>query len=154
MVPHHEGAVEMAKIAQQRGKSQFVKHLADDIVSSQTEEIVTLRREDEALDTAGVKPGSLGVSEHAMDTDDDPGTLEAAELFDKAFLEMMIPHHVGAIEMAKAEQARGQDPELKALAQEIVAAQEREINEMREHLGLAGEGSTGGPEDTDHGSGH
>ena len=66
---------------------------------------------------------------------------------------MMIPHHVGAIEMAKAEQAKGQDPELKALAQEIITAQEREIDEMREQLGLEGDASTGAGDDA-HGSGH
>ena len=153
MIPHHESAVEMAKIAQQRGESAFVKELADDIVSTQTEEISTLRREDEALDIAGVKKGSLGVPEHAMGMDDDPAELKSAKPFDKAFLEMMIPHHVGAIEMAKAEQAKGKDPELKALAGEIITAQEREINEMREHLGLEAEGSNGPGED-EHGSEH
>lgn len=153
MIPHHESAVEMAKIAQQRGESEFVKQLADDIVGTQTQEISTLRREDEALDTAGVKKGSLGVPAHATGMDDDPAKLKSAKPFDRAFLEMMIPHHVGAIEMAKAEQAKGSDPELKALAGEIITAQEREIDEMRKHLGLEGESSTG-EDDADHGSGH
>lgn len=154
MIPHHESAVEMAEIAQQRGESQFVKQLADDIIRTQTEEISTLRREDEALEAAGVKRGSLGVPEHAMGMDDDPAELKTAKPFDKAFLEMMIPHHRGAIEMAKAEQAKGQDPELKALAQEIITAQEREINDMREHLGPEGEGSSDDGDDAGHGSGH
>ena len=146
MVPHHESAVEMAKIAQSRGESEFVKELAGTIVTTQTEEIATLRREDEALEAAGVEQGSLGVPEHAMGMDDDPAELENAEPFDRAFLEMMIPHHEGAIEMAKAEQAKGEDPELEALAQEIITAQQREIDEMRDHLGLEG--------DAEHGSGH
>jgi uncharacterized protein (DUF305 family) len=61
MIPHHESAIEMAKIAKQRGESAFVKQLADDIASSQGEEITTMRREDDALELAGVKRGSLGV---------------------------------------------------------------------------------------------
>ncbi len=154
MIPHHESAVEMAEIARQRGESEFVKQLAGDIVRTQTQEIATLRREDEALDSAGVEKGSLGVPEHATGMDDDPSELRTAKPFDKAFLEMMIPHHVGAIEMAKAEQAEGGDPELKALAQRIIDAQEREIDEMREHLGPEGDGATGGAEDAGHGSGH
>jgi uncharacterized protein (DUF305 family) len=148
MVPHHQSAVEMAKIAQQRGESAFVKQLADDIVTTQTEEIATLRREDEALDTAGVENGSLGVPEHAMGMNDDPAELRTAQPFDESFLQMMVPHHEGAIEMAKAELAKGQDPELKALAQQIIDAQEREISEMQEHRGMED-----GSEDA-HGSGH
>ncbi len=153
MIPHHESAIEMAKIAQQRGESEFVKQLADEIVATQSEEVSTLRREDEALETAGVQKGSLGVPAHAMGMDDDPAELRSADPFDRAFLEMMIPHHVGAIEMAKAEQAKGSDPELKALAGEIISAQEREIAEMREHLGLPAE-SPAGEDDAGHGSGH
>ena len=37
MVPHHQSAVDMAKIAQERGRSAFVKQLADDIVRTQSE---------------------------------------------------------------------------------------------------------------------
>ena len=150
MVPHHQSAVDMANIARERGQSAFVKQLADDIVSTQSEEIATLRREDAALESAGVKRGSLDVPEHAMGMDDDPAELRTAQPFDEAFLQMMLPHHVGAVEMAKAELAKGQDPELKALAQQIIDAQRREIREMRQHLG-----TKDGSEDGDgHRSGH
>ena len=151
MVPHHESAVEMAQLARKRGESEFVKQLADDIVRTQTAEISTLRREDEALENAGVQPGSLGVPDHARGMEDDPEMLRDADPFDQAFLDMMIPHHVGAIEMAKAELAKGEDPELKALAEDIVTAQEREIDAMREHLGQPSDGSA---DDEGHGSGH
>ena len=135
MIPHHESAVEMAEIAQQRGESEFVKALADDIVHTQSAEIRTMRSEDEGLDTAGVEPGSLGVPEHEQGMDDDPAMLRDAKPFDKAFIEMMIPHHEGAVTMAKAELAKGGDPELKKLAEDIISAQEREIEEMKKHLG-------------------
>ncbi len=149
MIPHHESAVEMGGIAQQRGKSAFVRKLADDIVRTQRAEIVTLRSEDEALASTGVKPGSLGVPEHMMGMDDDPAALRTADPFDRAFLEMMIPHHEGAIVMAKAEIAKGADPELKSLAQQIIDAQQREIAGMRAEVEKLG-GSAGGA----HGSGH
>jgi len=134
MVPHHESAVEMATIALDRGTSTFVKDLARDIVTTQTKEIATLRTEDEGLATAGIKTGSLGVAEHMMGMDGDTASLKTASPFDAAFLKMMLPHHEGAVVMAKAELKQGADPQLKELAQNIITAQEREIAEMRKHL--------------------
>jgi uncharacterized protein (DUF305 family) len=135
MIPHHESAVDMAEMARQRSESGFVKQLADDIIRTQNTEIARMRREDAALAKQGVTPGDLGVPEDMRGMDHDMSMLEKADPFDPAFLEMMIPHHEGAITMAKAELAKGSDPEIKQLAREIIAAQQREIDEMRAELG-------------------
>lgn len=153
MIPHHEGAIDMAELAQERGESTFVKQLADDIISSQREEIATMRREDEALEKAGIERGSLGMPEHMKGMDHDASELKDAKNFDRAFIEMMIPHHQGAVEMVKVELARGEDPELRELAQNISDAQQREIDAMRKHLGdsaSSGESMKEG----EHGAGH
>ncbi|MES1150654.1 MAG: DUF305 domain-containing protein [Dongia sp.] len=50
---------------------------------------------------------------------------------DKDFVAMMIPHHQGAIDMAKVELEYGKDPKLRAMAEAIVKAQEKEIAEMK-----------------------
>ncbi len=50
---------------------------------------------------------------------------------DHDFVAMMIPHHQGAIEMARVELQSGKDPAMRRLARGIVAAQEKEIEEMK-----------------------
>jgi uncharacterized protein (DUF305 family) len=53
---------------------------------------------------------------------------------DHDFVRMMLPHHQAAVDMAKAELQYGQDAELKALATDIVAAQDKEITMMKAWL--------------------
>jgi uncharacterized protein (DUF305 family) len=57
---------------------------------------------------------------------------------DKDFVLMMMPHHQGAIDMAKVELQYGKDPEMRQLATDIVAAQEKEIAQMKDWLAKNG----------------
>lgn len=133
MIPHHESAVEMANIAEDRGQSTFVTELAGDIISSQTSEIAKMRVIASRLDDAGVKEKSLGVPEHQMGMDMDVSELKTAKPFDRAFIDMMIPHHQGAIRMARVELAEGSNAQAKQLATQIIAAQAKEIAAMNKH---------------------
>lgn len=134
MVPHHESAIEMATIAQQRGTTPFVKTLSGNIVRTQNQEISAMQAEDDKLAKAGVKPGDLGVPDHMMGMDMDTASLKTANPFDVAFLKMMLPHHEGAVVMAKVELKKGSDPQLKQIATQIIAAQEKEIGQMKKQL--------------------
>jgi uncharacterized protein (DUF305 family) len=58
---------------------------------------------------------------------------------DRDFVQMMVPHHQGAVDMAKAELKYGHNQQLRQLARDIVAHQQREITEMRSDI--SGEGS-------------
>lgn len=52
--------------------------------------------------------------------------------YDKAFIEMMIAHHEGAVDMAELSEQRAKHDEIKQLSQEIITAQEKEITDMKQ----------------------
>ncbi|GGL57477.1 DUF305 domain-containing protein [Planomonospora parontospora] len=137
MIVHHQQAVEMAELAQTRAADSEVKDLAAKIKAAQDPEITTMT----GWLSAWGKPtapaeGHGGHAMSGMMTEEDMEKLKAATgaEFDRMFLEMMIAHHSGAIEMAKTEQAQGINPEAKQLAATIVTAQQAEIEQMRKIL--------------------
>ena len=140
MIPHHSQAVDMAKQAQTQAGSEPVETLAARIEQAQGPEIAQMRGFLAAWgapeNTGGAMPGMNhsqmgGMS--GMMTDAQMQQLGQARgaAFDQMFLQMMIEHHTGAIEMARTELATGQNPEAKNLAQTIINAQQAEITEMR-----------------------
>jgi uncharacterized protein (DUF305 family) len=131
MVPHHESAVDMAQIAQKSAEHSFVRRLADAIIDAQEREITLMQSVKRNLTT--LKREDLGVPAHAMGTEADVAELRDAQPFDRQFIDMMIPHHQGAVRMARVELARGKSPTLEILARDIIASQSREIEQMNSH---------------------
>jgi uncharacterized protein (DUF305 family) len=153
MTAHHEGAIEMARIAQKRAEHPEIRQLADAIVEAQEGEISvmkTIRRDMHGMGEHG--DSHMGMSDAEMGMDMDPAMLENAEPFDRAFIDMMVPHHQGAVAMAKELLKSGEQPALRQMANDIISAQTKEIAQMREWrkewYGAAG--SSGDPMD-DHG---
>ena len=145
MVPHHQGAVEMARIAQTRAQHPEIKAMADDIISSQASEIDQMKAWRKAWFGSDQTPPmsqmvmveGMSPTDHAlgatMNMAQDVENLRTApEPFDRAFIEAMIPHHQDAVAAAKAAESRAQRQEIKDLAKAIIAAQEREISQLRQ----------------------
>ena len=133
MVPHHESAIEMAEMAQDQADHAEIRRLADEIIVAQEAEIEDLESIHERIfgePLSDAEHGDLGMDENMMGMDADMSQLEMAGMFDQMFIDMMIPHHQGAIRMARVELAEGQDPELQEIAQAIIEAQSAEIEEM------------------------
>ena len=132
MVPHHQGAVEMAEVALANAEHEEIEQLAENIVSTQKAEIKELKKiKQEQFGTSRVpmnmEPGQM--EEMGMTTD--PRSLADEEPFDRAFIGAMIPHHRSAIQMANVALERSDNPQIEKLAGQIVRAQEREISQMQ-----------------------
>jgi uncharacterized protein (DUF305 family) len=133
MIPHHEMAIEMAELAEQRSERAQVRELAQTIIAMQRREIAALERVHERLfgePVAAADHGSLGLPAEHMGMDMEVSELERESPFDRAFIDMMIPHHQGAIRMAQVQLERGEDEELAAISRAIIAEQSREIEQM------------------------
>jgi uncharacterized protein (DUF305 family) len=142
MIPHHEQALEMAELLLDKdGVDERVVALAERIQEAQQPEIdlMTSWLEDWGVDLDMGDMGDMPGMDHGDDgmmSDDDMNALEAAsgEEASALFLEQMIEHHEGAIEMAEQELDNGLNVGALELAQQIIDAQRAEVAEMHELL--------------------
>jgi uncharacterized protein (DUF305 family) len=132
MVPHHQGAIAMAEVALKNAEHEEIKELSRNIVSTQQSEIEELK---------SIKKEQFGTSNVPMEMSPqqmrgmgmmDPKRLSKREPFDEAFIVAMIPHHQSAIYMSEVAQDESKIPEIKELAENIVSAQKREIEQMKQ----------------------
>jgi uncharacterized protein (DUF305 family) len=140
MIPHHEQAVELSAMVPDRSTNAELITLAQQISAAQQPEInvmkVFLVQWNENPETNSGHAGHGNTMQGMVDaaTMTKLQSLQGAE-FDKLWLESMISHHQGAIEMAKAEVANGQNVDVKSMAQTMVDTQQSEIGQMKQMLG-------------------
>lgn len=135
MIPHHAQAVEMSDaILAKKDIPAAVNGLAVQIKAAQAPEIQTMTGWLQSWNMPVM--GSSGHDGHSMD-----GMLSEAELQKlkdaqgteaaKLYLTQMIAHHEGAVSMAKTEISQGKYADAVQLGKDIVAAQEKEIQDMK-----------------------
>ncbi len=142
MIPHHEDAITMSKLALTKTQRQEVKTLATNIINSQSKEITDMKnwykewfgRElptgNQVMNQHGMMGGGpmhMGISGGINDLE----RLTLAPDFDREFIEEMIPHHQMAVMMASMLRNGTQRAELKTLAENIISSQSEEITLMR-----------------------
>ena len=151
MIPPPRQAVDMANLAADRAESDQVKQLATAIQQAQGPEIQQLQGflaawgapESGGMPNMSQEHNMPGMEQNGMSgmsgmmSDQQMQQLEQASgvEFDRMWLQMMIAHHEGAVQMAQTELRDGRNPEAKALAQTIIDAQQTEITQMQEMLG-------------------
>lgn len=137
MVAHHQGAVDMAKLAQANAKHAELKNLANQIVTAQEKEIANMTAWQKAWGYPSTSANSM--QDHsAMGTMDTMAGMMAVlegktgDAFDKAFIQQMIMHHQSAINMAGPGKSNALHQEVKDLSAAIVTDQSREIQQLQQ----------------------
>jgi uncharacterized protein (DUF305 family) len=138
MIPHHQQAIEMAKLVDTHTDRPELRQLADSIVSSQSQDITQM----EGWLRSWGKPTTPSPGHGGHGDTEMPGMMSEAEMrqlmestgtdFDLAFVEMMAAHHQGAIDMANTELLDGSLPEVTRLAQQIIDTQQSEIDQLQQ----------------------
>lgn len=158
MIPHHQQALEMAELAADRAASAQVKDLAARIEKAQDPEIKTMSgwlkawgedvpsADAPGMDHSGHSGGSGGSDASGMPgmmDEDDMAELSKAsgKAFDALFLNLMVEHHEGAVDMAEEEKAKGEYRPATELADDVITAQTAEIEEMNKLLGKSDSGN-------------
>ncbi|MET8367316.1 DUF305 domain-containing protein [Micromonospora sp. NPDC049580] len=134
MIPHHEQALEMSTLAQERAADPRIRAYADRIRAGQGPEIKVLRG---WLATRGLPetaPGHDHAGMRGMQSPEAMRQLTAARgvEFDRLFIAMMTDHHQGAVTMATDLLSVGVDATLNELATSLATEQAIEITRLRE----------------------
>ena len=138
MIPHHEQAVAMSDVLLSKEDIDVrVRELAEGVKAAQQPEIELMESwldewgMDEFGDMGRMTPGAgMMMSEMDMSALEDASGADA----ERVFLEEMIVHHEGAIQMSRALLEAGSNPDARVLAEEIIVDQTDEITLMRDLL--------------------
>jgi uncharacterized protein (DUF305 family) len=127
MIEHHQGAIDMAETALEESQRPEIRTLAQNIIDTQQQEIEQMQSWREQWYPDVEETGGLHMDMGAMEL-----TGDTNRPFEQRFIEAMIEHHQGAIDMAREAQTRAEHAEVRQLAEEIIQAQQTEIQMMEQ----------------------
>lgn len=135
MIPHHQGAVDMARPAVEKAAHPELREFARRIIADQEREIAEMRRIREQhfagkpqamnMEMPGMMDSMKGMDMKALNA-------ATGSEFDLMFIEQMIPHHDGAVLMSRDGLGKLQLAEVKTFADQIIASQQKEVAQMNE----------------------
>lgn len=129
MIVHHQGAVAMANELLKETDRPELKSFAEAIISAQTKEIADMQSWRKSWYPGLADTGGMNMAMGDMQVSSDE-----SKPYDQRFLEAMISHHQGAVEMATMAQQMTEHSEVKTLADAIITAQNAEIEQMKSWL--------------------
>ncbi|MBW0145354.1 DUF305 domain-containing protein [Sphingomicrobium clamense] len=142
MIPHHQQAVVMAQLVDERTSDPTIRATAERILLAQKDEMDFMRgwlaARGEPTAAEGMHAIHLGMKGMASEEELAKLAASRASDFDRLFLRLMIDHHAGAIDMVRGlmeQSGTAYDPALYAFTQEVVIDQSAEIKRMVEALG-------------------
>lgn len=152
MIPHHRQAVEMAALAPSRTENAELLALAAQVQAAQDPEIAQMTAWLAAWGVPAMPggmdhsmPGGTSLDDMGHDDMGHDGMMTAEQMtqlenatraeFDRAWLELMIAHHRGAIDSFRQIQVSGRSPQVEELAGAIITGQQAEIEQMTSMLG-------------------
>ncbi len=133
MKVHHMGALEMAQVEVAKGSDPQIKEMAQKMIADQQKEIAELNTFLSGHNAHG--GGDSFYKEVMAKMNSMTMEMDHSGSIDKQFVQMMIPHHQGAIDMANAYlKAGAHEPKMKTMANNIIAAQQKEIKDLQQWL--------------------
>ncbi|MBW4623840.1 MAG: DUF305 domain-containing protein [Cyanosarcina radialis HA8281-LM2] len=141
MIPHHQGAIDMAELALVRAKRPEIKNLAKAIKKDQNREIELMRTwykrwygtevPNVQMNHQGMMGRGMSMHPEMMGMQMDLNALKNATDFDREFIRQMIPHHQMAVMMSQMVVKSATHSEIRTLAQSIIKSQNAEIEQMQ-----------------------
>lgn len=138
MIPHHQGAINSSKLLLEYSSDKKLKEIAQNIIKAQEKEIIEFK---EILDKKAYKETKISKKDYENFVKDEKDIMKkmmhsmhmvkASKNIEKDFMQAMIHHHQGAVDLSKQILSLSKDDKIRQIAQNIIEKQEKEIQDFK-----------------------